>query len=174
MSEHGVDITSDKLKVGLWEALESCIKECLANAKFVENFNRLTGCNLLPSNHSQINDARRIIELPSKTMEDHHKFFGAFYVNPLNHNDTLEIVSGAARGADQLGETFAISRNIPIRKFPADWENFGRSAGFVRNREMAEYADALLLLWDGKSRGSQNMLLEAAKRGLRLYVYIVE
>lgn len=85
-----------------------------------------------------------------------------------------EIVSGCAYGADALGERFAAVQSIPIKRFPADWDRHGKPAGFIRNKEMAEYADALLLLWDGKSKGSENMLLEAARRGLRIYVYIVK
>ena len=46
---------------------------------------------------------------------------------------------------------------IPIAKFPANWQVEGKAAGFIRNRRMAEYGDILLLLWDGKSRGSLNM-----------------
>lgn len=55
-----------------------------------------------------------------------------------------EVVSGTARGVDQLGEAWALSRRIPIRRFPADWETHGRSAGHRRNAEMASYADALI------------------------------
>jgi hypothetical protein len=68
-----------------------------------------------------------------------------------------EIVSGKARGIDQLGEAWARAREIPVKEFPADWDMHGKIAGVIRNREMAEYADGALVLWDGKSRGSQNM-----------------
>ena len=68
-----------------------------------------------------------------------------------------EIVSGKARGIDQLGEAWARAREIPVKEFPADWDTHGKIAGVIRNREMAEYADGALVLWDGKSRGSQNM-----------------
>jgi hypothetical protein len=68
-----------------------------------------------------------------------------------------EVVSGGARGIDKLGETWARSRGIPVRVFHANWDKHGKAAGPIRNREMAEYADGALVLWDGSSRGSKNM-----------------
>lgn len=70
----------------------------------------------------------------------------------------IEIVSGGARGADALGERLAKSINMGVRRFPADWDKHGKGAGHVRNAEMADYADALLAFWDGKSRGTANMI----------------
>jgi hypothetical protein len=68
-----------------------------------------------------------------------------------------EIVSGTARGPDRAGESYGKYHNIPIKRFPADWNQFGKRAGHIRNREMAVYADKLFLIWDGKSKGSMNM-----------------
>jgi hypothetical protein len=68
----------------------------------------------------------------------------------------FEIVSGKASGVDTCGEAYARLLGISLASFPADWD-LGRGAGHIRNRQMAEYADALLLIWDGKSRGSLNM-----------------
>lgn len=82
-----------------------------------------------------------------------------------------EVVSGGARGADAFGEEWARDRRVPVRVFPADWNRHGRAAGPIRNREMAEYADALVAVWDGESRGTKNMIEEATKRGLKVHVY---
>ena len=71
-----------------------------------------------------------------------------------------EIVSGGASGIDAAGERHAIYGNIDIKRFPANWDEHGRAAGPIRNREMAQYADELLLVWDGKSRGSASMKKE--------------
>ena len=81
-----------------------------------------------------------------------------------------EVVSGTARGVDKLGEEWAIEKGIPIKRFPADWDTHGKRAGYLRNAEMADYADALLALWDGKSRGTKHMIDLARKKGLRVYV----
>lgn len=71
-----------------------------------------------------------------------------------------EVVSGGATGADSAGEYWArIQRypEIPIRHFLPDWDLYGRRAGPIRNSKMAAYADALLLIWDGKSKGSADI-----------------
>lgn len=84
--------------------------------------------------------------------------------------EDLEIVSGAARGADKLGERFAEENGIPVKRFPADWNGKGKAAGYIRNAEMAEYADALLAFWDGESKGTNHMINLAKKNSLRVSV----
>jgi len=81
----------------------------------------------------------------------------------LSEQNEIEIVSGTANGADKLGEKFAVDNGYPIKQFPADWDKFGKSAGYRRNAEMAEYADALIAFWDGESRGTKHMI-DLAKR----------
>lgn len=76
-----------------------------------------------------------------------------------------EVVSGCARGVDEHGEQWAKRRDIPVKRFPADWDRHGRAAGPIRNRQMAQYADALIAIWDGKSRGTKNMIDEMNKCG---------
>lgn len=76
----------------------------------------------------------------------------------LNPLIITEIVSGAAKGADQMGEWYAKEHNIPVRKFPAHWDLYGKSAGIRRNIEMAAYADQLVAFWDRKSRGTKHMI----------------
>ena len=73
-------------------------------------------------------------------------------------NDITEIISGDARGADTQGIIYANQYHIPIQHFPAQWDLYGNNAGYIRNAEMAEYADAAIIFWDGKSRGTQNMI----------------
>jgi len=68
-----------------------------------------------------------------------------------------EIVSGGAIGIDRSGEEFSERFCIMLTRFPAGWAQYGFGAGPRRNLKMAEYADALLLVWDGKSKGSANM-----------------
>src|SRR3972149_10592704 len=71
-----------------------------------------------------------------------------------------EVVSGGALGVDRAGDLWAESLPIPIpvRKFPADWSRYGPYAGFHRNKQMAEYADALIVFWYGASRGPRQMI----------------
>lgn len=80
------------------------------------------------------------------------------------------IVSGAAKGADTQGEVYARSKGYPLESHPADWDTYGRSAGYRRNKEMAESADALVCFWDGESRGSKHMIDLARDQGLLVRV----
>lgn len=84
--------------------------------------------------------------------------------------EITEVVSGTAAGADKLGERWANERNIPITQFPADWNKWGKRAGFLRNVQMAEYGEALIAFWDGESKGTKMMISEAEKRGLTVRV----
>jgi hypothetical protein len=85
-----------------------------------------------------------------------------------------EVVSGGARGVDLLGELYAKERGIAIRQFlpKFDPENLRTKwlAPLARNTEMAEYAEALILVWDGESRGSWDMFKKASAKGLKIYV----
>lgn len=89
-------------------------------------------------------------------------------------NEITEIVSGGALGVDQLGEKFAKKFDIPLKVFLADWEKYGKSAGIIRNKEMAKYGDALIAVSWNNSRGTANMIEEAKKAGLKVYVHIYE
>lgn len=82
-----------------------------------------------------------------------------------------EVVSGGASGVDAQGEAWAHARGIPVRVFPALWREHGRSAGPIRNRAMADYADALVAIWDGASRGTADMIRAASECGLPTHVY---
>ena len=90
-------------------------------------------------------------------------------VNECNFN-IQSVVSGGATGVDALGERYAEAADVPLKRYLADWKNKGRAAGPLRNHMMAENADALIALWDGKSRGTKNMIETATKMGLLVYV----
>lgn len=72
--------------------------------------------------------------------------------------ENVSLVSGTARGADRLGERYAREHGFKVDLFPADWEKYGKKAGWWRNLEMAKYADGLIAFWDNKSRGTNNMI----------------
>jgi predicted Rossmann fold nucleotide-binding protein DprA/Smf involved in DNA uptake len=88
----------------------------------------------------------------------------------LKNKSGIEIVSGNANGADKLGEKYAIERNFSVKSFPADWTKFGKSAGFLRNKQMAEYSDALIAFWNGNSSGTKHMINLATEFGLMVRV----
>lgn len=81
-----------------------------------------------------------------------------------------EVVSGTARGVDQLGEKVAQELGLPVKRFPADW-SFGGMAGHARNVRMAYYAEGLIAIWDGHSTGTKHMIDTAKQRGLHVVVF---
>jgi hypothetical protein len=82
----------------------------------------------------------------------------------------LTIVSGTANGADKCGEQWATTNAVKIKRFPANWEEYGKSAGYIRNQEMANNAEALIAFWDGKSKGTKHMIDIALDKGLLVKV----
>ena len=86
--------------------------------------------------------------------------------------DPITIISGTARGADQLGETYARFRGYEVEHYPAQWDKYGRSAGYRRNELMASVATHCVVFWDGQSRGSKHMIDLAKKQGLELRIVL--
>ena len=78
-----------------------------------------------------------------------------------------EVVSGGAMGADTLGERWARDNELPVTHFLPQWAAYGKSAGHLRNKEMAEYADAVALFPGGK--GTASMFKEAEKTDLIIH-----
>lgn len=88
--------------------------------------------------------------------------------------DITEIVSGGYRGVDALGERWAKENLIKITQFKADWDTHGRSAGPIRNGQMAKYADALIAFCRDNSRGTTDMIKQAKRCNLKVYVVAVD
>lgn len=82
----------------------------------------------------------------------------------------MQIVSGGAKGADELGERYAKERRFIVKRFEANWDRDGNAAGPIRNKAMAEYAEALIAFWDGKSKGTKNMIEQATTLGLKVRI----
>lgn len=113
----------------------------------------------------------KVIIAGSREVEDEILVFEAYQLAKFV---ATEVVSGGCRGVDAAGEQFATDFNIPIKVFPADWIKYGKGAGPMRNRQMAKYADALIAIWDGKSRGTKNMIDEMNRLGKPVYVHLLE
>ena len=84
--------------------------------------------------------------------------------------EDVVIISGHSSGADALGERYAQERGFQLETFPADWKAHGRAAGPIRNARMASAANALIAFWDGKSRGTKNMIETAKNHNLKVVV----
>lgn len=105
----------------------------------------------------------KIIIAGGRDFNDYNKLK---YICDFHIKDGDEIVSGKARGADSLGEVYANEMKLNVKEFPADWNKYGKSAGYIRNEEMAKYADRLIAFWDGKSKGTKHMIDLAKKYNL--------
>ena len=79
-------------------------------------------------------------------------------VNSGNIPECPELVCGMARGADMLAYSLWANNKMPIHNFPANWDKHGKSAGYKRNQEMGEFADAAVCFWDGNSKGTKHMI----------------
>ena len=84
----------------------------------------------------------------------------------LSNQTDVEIVSGGARGVDALGERYAKEKGYNLKIFLANWDEYGKRAGYLRNTEMGEYADGLIAFWNGESRGTKHMIDIATEKGL--------
>ena len=91
-----------------------------------------------------------------------------------NKAPCVTILCGMARGADLLGKRYAEEKGYGVLPYPAEWDKHGRSAGYLRNKKMAENADALIAFWDGQSRGTEHMINLACKRNLEVRVFRYE
>lgn len=88
----------------------------------------------------------------------------------ISENRPVVVISGAAKGADKLGEQYAKERGFELRIFPADWDSHGKLAGRIRNEEMAQEADGAIVFWDGSSPGSAHMIRVMKLLGKKLRV----
>lgn len=112
----------------------------------------------------------RVIVAGGREFDDYPKVKQAlgYYLSHKKPSD-IEIVSGGARGADSLGEQFAQEFELSVQQFFADWETFGRRAGPMRNKQMAEYAD-VLIAFDTGGKGTASMIALAREHGLKVRV----
>jgi len=128
----------------------------------------------------------KVIIAGSRNFNDYGKLYDFCEKVLANQND-IEIVSGTAEGADKLGERYAKEKGHRLTEFPAKWkdleakpcfvrydknkEPYNVLAGLNRNEEMAKYADALIVFWDGRSSGTKNMIESAMKYKLKIKFY---
>ena len=115
--------------------------------------------NFCPPNYEP---KKKVIIAGSRSFNDWNLAYQT--LNP--YKDKInEVVCGDAKGADIIGANWAHENHIPIRHFPADWQKYGASAGYVRNKAMGDYADFLIAFWDGASPGTKDMIEYMKKLG---------
>lgn len=117
-----------------------------------------------------MSDSFRVIIAGSRNYEDYENLKKVCNFMLCNKKE-IEIVSGTAKGADKLGEQYAVEKGYKVNYFPADWSK-GKSAGYIRNELMAQNADALIAFWDGESRGTKHMIDLAKKYNLQTKIHL--
>lgn len=119
-------------------------------------------------------------------------WFNNVLISVLHENNInlSEIVSGTAKGADQFGERFGAENNIPVKKFPADWNNlnvencsigtntkgykYNKVAGHQRNQKMADYSDLLIAFHYDNSTGTKDMINRMKKLKKPVIVIVID
>lgn len=98
----------------------------------------------------------------------------AMVQSPWEPYDIDEVHHGGADGVDRCADTWAETHGLPVVVHRPEWDEYGRAAGPIRNKEMAMECDALVAVWDGESRGTRSMIEKALNYGLPMYVHVVE
>ncbi len=79
--------------------------------------------------------------------------------------ECTEIVSGGAAGIDQCAAAYARASGLLLTEFLPQYKKFGRAAPIVRNKQIVEYADAVIAFWDGASKGTLSVIRYCEKIG---------
>ena len=84
--------------------------------------------------------------------------------------EKIAIVSGCARGADRLGEKYAEERGYEVLRYPADWDKYGKSAGYRRNKQMADVANACIAFFSSAGENVGTKMMVKLARNMNLLV----
>ncbi len=76
-----------------------------------------------------------------------------------------EIVSGGAKGVDRCAAEYARRNGLRLTEFLPHYERYGRAAPIIRNKEIVDYADRIIVFWDGNSKGALSVIRYAQKVG---------
>ena len=112
----------------------------------------------------------RVISAGGRDFNDYQMLKATMDKLLCNITDDVVVICGQARGADTLGEQYAKEKGFTIDYYPAQWKLYGKRAGYLRNEQMAQVAEALVAFWDGESRGTKSMIELAKQYGLRVRI----
>lgn len=117
----------------------------------------------------------RVIIAGTRDLTEYSDTYEAIKESGWAH-DIDTVLCGGARGPDLLGERWAKEHigQENIERYPANWNKYGKRAGYVRNQEMAMNADALIAVWDCKSKGTAHMIEIANEFELDVFIWRVK
>ena len=116
----------------------------------------------------------RLLVAGSRGVEDREAMLKAIRSVTTGNRPDLVILGGCPRGVDAMALRWAEKNHYPVDLYPAYWDKFGKAAGPIRNKTMVQEADHVVVVWDGKSRGSANVIKIATELGKPLTVVQVE
>jgi hypothetical protein len=96
---------------------------------------------------------------------DDYDLLAKSVIKHYGFTDIDAIISGGAKGADSLAERFAKDIHVPMKVFPAEWDIYGKSAGYKRNVKIITSADVVFAFWDGHSKGTKHSIDIARAQG---------
>lgn len=105
-----------------------------------------------------------LIVAGTRTIDDYD--YVESIVTSSRHWKPDKIISGGAAGPDTYAEAIAAVNGIDFEQYPAEWDELGKAAGPIRNREMAKAADALVAIWNGHSAGTKSMISVAIEENV--------
>ena len=88
-------------------------------------------------------------------------------------NNATCLVSGGAKGIDSCVRVFAERSGINLIEFLPDYKRYGKAAPLIRNKQIVEYADKVLIFWNGSSKGTKFVIEECKKQTKEYEVYII-
>jgi len=132
-------------------------KEILRISKSIANMDKIYTTKVIIAGSRDFNDYEVLKQVCDTVLKD---------------IKNIEIVSGTARGADSLGEQYSKEKGYKLKQFPADWNTHKKAAGYIRNKQMAEYANMLIAFWDNSSKGTKHMIDLAKGNNLTVFIHL--
>jgi hypothetical protein len=107
----------------------------------------------------------KVAVIGSREFNDYERLRDTLSLFPIT-----KIISGGAKGADSLSERYARENGIPTEIYHAQWDLFGKKAGFLRNTTIVENSELVIAFWDGKSRGTRDSIGKASKQKKQTFI----
>ena len=98
------------------------------------------------------------------------KIFIDFCLEQIGDESRVTVISGGSSGADAIGECYASEKGFAVERYSAEWKRYGRAAGPLRNKEMIKACDLVICFWDGRSKGTGNLIDGAKKEGKKVFI----
>jgi hypothetical protein len=90
----------------------------------------------------------------------------------IKSNNVNKLISGGADGPDKWAEDVAKENEVEIKVYLPNWDVYGKRAGFIRNKDIVEDTDLMLIFWDGKSKGTNHDICIAHRQNTPYVLFL--